>query len=256
MTDIGQTLRDARMREHVDITEIEFRTKIRAKYLRALENEEWSLLPGPTCVRSFLRTYAEALGLDGRALVDELKRREGAPSELEALPPVRSRSGRARSSQRPRALPRWAVALILLVAVIAALAVIGLLQGSSKPKRTPVATHHAHRKKAPKKHATTTPTKRASTPSRVSLRLLPSASVYVCLIGDGVVRRNETLTPATREPTFHAARFTLTLGNSQVALVIGGRTQTLPASSTPLGYVITPTAVRRVSSTSTLAACG
>ena len=53
MIDIGQTLRDARMREHVDITEIELRTKIRAKYLRALENEEWALLPGPrSCAAS------------------------------------------------------------------------------------------------------------------------------------------------------------------------------------------------------------
>ena len=110
--------------------------------------------------------------------------------------------------------------------------------------------------KAPKKHATTTAPKRASTPARVALRLVPSASVYVCLIGDGIVRRNETLTPTTREPTFHAARFTLTLGNSQVALVVAGRTVTPPASSTPIGYVITPSAVRRVSSTSTLTGCG
>ena len=61
------------MRARIDVSEIEAQTKIRAKYLRALENEEWDLLPGPTFVKSFLRTYAEALGLDGRALVDEYK---------------------------------------------------------------------------------------------------------------------------------------------------------------------------------------
>jgi cytoskeletal protein RodZ len=65
MPDIGETLRDARMRARIDVSEIEAKTKIRAKYLRALENEEWSLLPGPTFVKSFLRTYAQALGLDG-----------------------------------------------------------------------------------------------------------------------------------------------------------------------------------------------
>ena len=46
------------MRERIDVSEIEAQTKIRAKYLRALENEEWGLLPGPTFVKSFLRTYA------------------------------------------------------------------------------------------------------------------------------------------------------------------------------------------------------
>ena len=38
------------------------------KYLRALENEEWGLLPGPTFVRSFLRTYGDYLDIDGRML--------------------------------------------------------------------------------------------------------------------------------------------------------------------------------------------
>ena len=66
MAEIGSTLREARMRARIDISEIEAQTKIRAKYLRAIENEEWGLLPGPTFVKSFLRTYAEALGLDGR----------------------------------------------------------------------------------------------------------------------------------------------------------------------------------------------
>ena len=61
MAEIGATLREARMRQRIDITDMEVRTKIRAKYLRALENEEWDLLPGPTYVRSFLRTYADAL---------------------------------------------------------------------------------------------------------------------------------------------------------------------------------------------------
>src|SRR5262249_58134032 len=73
MPEIGETLRDARMRARIDVSEIESRTKIRAKYLRALENEEWGLLPGPTFVKSFLRTYGEALGLDGKALVEEYR---------------------------------------------------------------------------------------------------------------------------------------------------------------------------------------
>src|ERR1044072_4908051 len=55
MPAIGATLREARMRARIDISEIESETKIRAKYLRALENEEWDLLPGPTYVQTSLR---------------------------------------------------------------------------------------------------------------------------------------------------------------------------------------------------------
>ena len=64
MPEIGETLRETRMRRRIDMTEVEAATKIRAKYLRALENEEWDLLPGPTFVKTFLRTYAEYLELD------------------------------------------------------------------------------------------------------------------------------------------------------------------------------------------------
>src|ERR1700742_3340759 len=98
MAEIGETLRDARMRARIDVSEIEAKTKIRAKYLRALENEEWGLLPGPTFVKSFLRTYAEALDLDGKALVEEYRLSHERPSDA-LLEPIVSRpdSGRGRS---------------------------------------------------------------------------------------------------------------------------------------------------------------
>src|SRR5882762_1360659 len=94
MPEIGETLRDARMRARLDVSEIEAKTKIRAKYLRALENEEWSLLPGPTFVKSFLRTYAQALGLDAKALVEEYRLHHEHPSDA-ALEPIVSRPDRA-----------------------------------------------------------------------------------------------------------------------------------------------------------------
>src|SRR3954447_20902173 len=86
MPEIGATLREARMRARIDISEIEAETKIRAKYLRALENEEWALLPGPAYVRSFLRTYAEALDLDAKLLLEEYKLRHERPSDHDLMP--------------------------------------------------------------------------------------------------------------------------------------------------------------------------
>src|ERR671922_588675 len=73
MPSIGETLREARMRQRLDIADVEMRTKIRAKYLRALENEEFGMLPGPTFVKTFIRTYAELLGLDPHVLVEEYR---------------------------------------------------------------------------------------------------------------------------------------------------------------------------------------
>src|SRR5213592_1107684 len=108
MPAIGATLREARMRARIDISEIESETKIRAKYLRALENEEWDLLPGPTYVKSFLRTYTDALGLDGKLLVEEYKLRSSAfrtssCSRSRPCPPAATRAGpRARASRAAR----------------------------------------------------------------------------------------------------------------------------------------------------------
>src|SRR5438132_10643653 len=99
MPEIGETLRDARMRARIDVSEIEQKTKIRAKYLRALENEEWDLLPGPTYVKSFLRTYAQALGLDGRALLEEYRLNHERPNEHDLQPVV---PARRRVPQPPR----------------------------------------------------------------------------------------------------------------------------------------------------------
>ena len=86
MADIGATLREARLRARIDIGEVETRTKIRAKYLRAIENEEWDLLPGPVYAKSFLRTYGDYLGLDSRMLVDEFRRQYEGPSDHDTRP--------------------------------------------------------------------------------------------------------------------------------------------------------------------------
>jgi hypothetical protein len=75
MFEIGNSLREARLRQALDFPEIEQATKIRAKYLRALEDEQFDILPGQTYVKGFLGTYAEYLGLDGELYVDEYNSR-------------------------------------------------------------------------------------------------------------------------------------------------------------------------------------
>ncbi len=86
------------------------RTKIRAKYLRALENEEFGMLPGPTFVKTFLRTYAEVLGLDPHLLVEEYRADYEPRDEIEAAPAARPARRRGREPPRAAGPPQRALA--------------------------------------------------------------------------------------------------------------------------------------------------
>src|ERR1700712_4216460 len=140
MPEIGATLREARMRARIDISEIEAETKIRAKYLRALENEEWGLLPGPAYVRSFLRTYAEALDLDAKLLLEEYKLRHERPSDHDLMPigaPRRRSGGRGGRGgggrggpRQPRGIPVGLVIGVIIVLLVGALYGLGKLNRS------------------------------------------------------------------------------------------------------------------------------
>ena len=75
MFEIGNSLREARERQGLEYSQIELATKIRAKYIRALEDEHFEVLPTGTYIKGFLRSYAEFLGLDGQLYVDEYNSR-------------------------------------------------------------------------------------------------------------------------------------------------------------------------------------
>jgi cytoskeleton protein RodZ len=123
MGDIGETLRERRMALKIDVQEVEEATKIRAKYLRALENEEYNLLPGSAYVKSFLRTYADYLDLDSRALVDEYRLLD---HHVEEEPMVFASSKVTRTGS----YGRWLIALGVIVAILVVLFLAGVLGGS------------------------------------------------------------------------------------------------------------------------------
>jgi transcriptional regulator with XRE-family HTH domain len=132
---IGDALRRTRTRRGIDIAEVEAATKVRAKYLRALENEEWDVLPGSAYTKGFLRTYADYLGLQGQQFVDEYDSRF-APLEQPHAPapaPIRRR--------RPLLLdPRL---LVLPGALLLGLVAWQLShdRGNERPRATPTIAH-------------------------------------------------------------------------------------------------------------------
>jgi len=106
--EIGNSLREARLRQGLDFPELEQGTKIRGKYLRALEDEQFDVLPAQTYVKGFLRSYAEHLGLDGQLYVDEYNSRfvvgeEEHPQSRprRSAPPPSSRGVQGPVTRRP-----------------------------------------------------------------------------------------------------------------------------------------------------------
>src|SRR2546422_7431652 len=69
MFEIGNSLREAREHQGLDYSQVELATKIRAKYIQALEDEHFEILPSGTYIKGFLRSYSEYLGLDGQLYV-------------------------------------------------------------------------------------------------------------------------------------------------------------------------------------------
>jgi cytoskeletal protein RodZ len=251
MPEIGATLREARMRAKIDVSEVEAATKIRAKYLRALENEEWSLLPGPTFVKSFLRTYADHLGVDSKLILEEYRLRYESPAPGEVPPPImpaksappRERRQPPRRGGPPRGpLPRGLIVAVSVLGVLAILIVLGVTADDESPTPSPVVTT---------KPSTTTPAttraRPAPAPTTVRLELAPSGPVWVCLVDadgkqliDGVV-----LNPGDRKVQTSKS-FKVTFGNGSVAMKVNGRDVSVPKRAVPIGYAIDTNSVKEL----------
>jgi len=125
MFEIGTSLREARLRKGLELPQIESATKIRGKYLLALEEEQFAQLPAQTYVKGFLRTYADYLGLDGQLYVDEFNSRYGVGDE-EPPAPVR----RPMRAQRRRVQTNVVVAALVGIGLLTALVIAAWTSGS------------------------------------------------------------------------------------------------------------------------------
>ena len=228
------------MRAKIDINEVETRTKIRAKYLRAIENEEWGLLPGDVYVKSFLRTYSDYLGLDSRQLIDDYKRRYERPSdnELRPITPLGRERERHRQPRGPL-IPPWVLIGVVLVGIVVALYFLGIKGkgGSTTPTTTqattPPARHKATHHRAPRTRTVA---------STVKLQLVPTGAVYVCLV-DGTGKKlipGQIFNVGQTIPVKTSSKLLLTLGNASVKMKVNGVSVTVPSTGSPVGFDLTP----------------
>ena len=244
MAEIGEMLREARMRRRIDMTEVESATKIRGKYLRALENEEWDLLPGPTFVKTFLRTYAEYLGLDPRLLVEEYRQRYERPSTQDLTPFSASRSrGRARNRRRAASMGPLLVIAACAAVLLGALWALGTWGDDedgtppppnsvreTEPTATPSGSEEQPREDTERR------------PQRVRLQLVATAPVYVCVVdarGRQVVDE-ETLDADSPRRTYRSRSFRTNFGNNNVSMRVNGKTYRVEPSTEAVGYELRP----------------
>jgi cytoskeletal protein RodZ len=224
------------MRQGLEIADMESRTKIRAKYLRALENEEFAMLPGSTFVRTFLRTYAEKLGLDPHLLLDEYRARYEPRDELEttSIGPPAAAGRRDRPRRGPPGPPGpGMIVLLVVVAVIGLLLVLGLTGGSDDSSNDSAQTNTAPKKKPPAKK------KPKPAATSVTLRVQTSFPTYACVdTGKGTGILYQGTIDGSR--TFKGKRLRVNLGKSSVKLTANGKAVPVQESPNPVGFEFTP----------------
>jgi hypothetical protein len=249
---IGKTLREARAKRRVDLAEAEAATKIRGRYLRAIENEEWDALPGETYARAFIRTYAGYLGLDGERLAEEHRRGRGASRPSDRVPignPVRPRRPkRSPSRQFPNLSPRLIAAAVSLL-LVAVLVAVGLSSGGGSP--APVGAGSAgHRHPGEGKGRGEGPGVEASEAARSGhvVRLTADGEVWVCLLdGNGEpLIDGRILAAGASEGPYRSGSFTVSLGNGEVTMTVDGQQASIPETSSPVGFSIGGGAPRRL----------
>jgi hypothetical protein len=233
---IGNVLRKARDRRKVDLSEVEDATKIRLRFLRAIESEEWDALPGGVYTRAFIRTYALFLGLDGERLAEDYRNEvEGQIGErtpvVEPIPAVPPSP--AQRPWRRVAVPHSGWLAVAAVMAVALIAIIALPGGGEDAGSGP---GHLHGSGTGRQRQA----RQVAPGGGVSVRLAASAEVWVCMLdADGRHLVNgQILEAGAEEGPFRSDSFTVSFGNGEVSMLIDGKQAEIPATSSPIGYAI------------------
>ncbi len=232
---VGTILRQARNRRKVELSEVEAATRIRLRYLRAIEDEEWDVLPGGFYTRGFIRTYAAFLGLDGERLADDYR---DSVERWHRAPGEQTQSGSGGAPRERSGIPLAALVVVAVVAV-AVIAIVAIPSGGGEEgegrNRAPTPENRANAA-AGKAESSPPP---ASRPG-VSVELAANAEVWICMLNgggrelvDGLI-----LEAGGEEGPFHSGSFTVSFGNGEVTMLIDGREAEIPETSSPIGYAI------------------
>jgi cytoskeleton protein RodZ len=259
---IGDTLSAARARRQVDLEEVHAATGIRARYLRAIEEEDWEALPEDFYARSFIRKYAQFVGVDPEPLVEEFRRQTGASGragDAPTSPFAKTNSRKAEALRRRRARQGvyvWLGVGALAVAVVVAIVLIssggGEENGSSgsqdaggngNAKGTKGANAGKGKSGSKGKGGNAGANGKgatAGTSTAVALAIEPTAEVWACVLdaeGKPLVN-GQTLAAGEAVGPFHARSYTAAFGNGSVTVKVDGKHVATPDTPSPMGFTV------------------
>ncbi|HYJ21528.1 MAG TPA: helix-turn-helix domain-containing protein [Solirubrobacterales bacterium] len=227
-------LRETRLQRGLDLAEVAAATKIQTRFLVAIENEEWDLLPGEFYARSFIRSYADYLDLDdiGAAELSEAS----IPTAAEQLPRIEPEPPQeAHYVRRKRLSARLLAVLATLGLGAVALAVaLSSQNGDSGP---PLTKSNGDQRRQVVQSPAEQPAARSP---GASLTLTATAEVWVCLL-DGRGQElidGQILGPGSEQGPYRSDGFTVSLGNGAVTMNVGGRAASIPPTPNPIGFAI------------------
>jgi hypothetical protein len=227
---IGAALRDARQRLGLDIAVVEERTKIRARYIRALENEDWDTLPGPAYIRGFLRTYGQMLGLDGETLADEYRRRYEEPPAASSPAAEPLLSERRRLGERPPSRGRLIAAVV--AGLVLVLVLIGLLSGGEDEE--PVSERGDRQERKIKQQAGKQKEREPTARSETEIALQALSTVELCVVADGdsALVDDQVLSEGSEERFSGAKRYRVDVTGGTIDLRVGEARQEIESNET------------------------
>lgn len=120
MSDLGQMLKKARLENKISLEDLQESTKIRKRYLEAIEDGNFKVLPGNFYVRAFIKSYAEAVGLDSNEVLNLYQNVIPSPEPEQIIEPIRSK----RTSRNTEWIGKWASNVMVISFVVLILGII------------------------------------------------------------------------------------------------------------------------------------
>ena len=245
MGDFGGTLKSARERKGIQLRQIANATKISMGALESLEKNDFSRLPGGIFSRSFVRAYAQEVGLDPDETVADFLKETGEtfqpPSQIvEDNAPIMPEHTDPGLDMQPSLAPKLVKLAFIAIPLVAAIVYFAMRGAAPTPAAPPATAVEQPQQAAPQQSAPAAPA--VATPTgpiadlapgeTMRIVLEPTAECWVSLTVDGSVRISRLMAAGERETHEIREGAELNLGSAgAMSFTINGR------RSKPIGAV-------------------
>jgi len=222
LTELGSCLRQVRLEQAMSLEEVAAKTRIRLCQLHAIETAQMDELPEPVYIKSFIKQYADALGLDGA----ELSKTFPTSSSLRLL----QSSWKSLPAAQLRPIHLYLLYIFIIICAISGLSnilsrselQINSSQNSQNPNfqsaPQPGQTITKHLEK-PELASTAAPSNAAETPKQVRIGVTLQAQSWIQVVVDGKTQFEGVLPEGTQRTWVAQEQLTVRVGNAGGVLV-------------------------------------